>query len=240
VRRRHGIEIAVSGGIILAFIAGVIVVNQMVAADERSARARTAATPPITSLSARCPTAPDVDPSAAPAADPVAATAAAAIPEDEFWALVEQVGARDVDDRAAALSSALEYCTLDELVGFDARLTLILYSLDTAAACHWRLAHDPGFDAEYSDDFLDERADTVLAGRATTEKAVADGTLPWGDVDPGSGEDLLYIAGTAADTSGRTDSFDKLSTERILISYESGSNPASAMPGDVQTACTAG
>jgi hypothetical protein len=67
---------------------------------------------------------------------------------------------------------------------------------------------------------------------------VAFDALRWGPSEQGEGELLLYVAQTAADDINKTDALEAAEERDIPLSYESGTNPASANPGDIQTACT--
>jgi hypothetical protein len=169
--------------------------------------------------------------------DVVDYTERSAMSESQFWSIISTLPSRASDADFDALSTMLAPCGVPTLVAFDARLTLLLYQLDTAPLCLWYSANGGLPGPVYSDDFLYARADTVLAGSATYHAAIAKGELRWGRSDQGTGEDLLYLAQTAADSVGETDALSAAEERDIPLSYESGTNPASAIPGDVQTAC---
>ncbi len=157
----------------------------------------------------------------------VAQTLDVAMAEDEFWELIDVLGGRSAHSDFARLIGALEDRPAEDLVSFNARLTLALYALDDE--CHLRAYEedDPsGIGFVSSDVFLYARADTVTAGREYWEEAIAGGRLPWGDVTPGAGEALLFAALDASRTHGM-DEYElwNLEDEAFALSYESGSNP---------------
>lgn len=158
--------------------------------------------------------------------------------ESQFWKILATLPAQTTDRDFDALSARLRPCGLATWVAFDARLTLLLYHLDTAPLCLW-YSKNGGFPGPvYSDDFLYARADTVLAGPTTYGDALSRGELRWGESEQGTGEGLLYVAETAAESAGESDALSAAEQHDIPLSYESGTNPASALPGDPQTACT--
>jgi hypothetical protein len=153
-----------------------------------------------------------------------------AMPEDEFWQLIALLHGSNSDAAYARLTAQLATLPVEKLVGFDARMTIALYGLDDECRANWYSTHDPsglGFVAD--DDFLYFRGDTVSAGRANWENAIATDTLPWGTVDPlsGGGELLLYVAGNAAHVEFGIglDAWPAKVQNTIELSYETGSNP---------------
>lgn len=157
--------------------------------------------------------------------------------ESDFWRLLRTLPRRVDDHDFAVLSSRLARCGLPVIVAFDARLTLVLYDLDTVKPCQWYSVNGGLPGPVYSDDFLYARGDTVLSGRSAYEKALRDGSLGWGPSQQGIGEDLLYVGETAAESLGKSDAFASAEEAAIPLSYESGTNPRSEFPGDPQTAC---
>jgi len=167
----------------------------------------------------------------------VAYTKSSAMTAAQFWKIVGTLPVQASQHDFDALSAKLRPCGLATWVSFDARLTLLLYHLDTAPLCLW-YSNNGGFPGPvYSDDFLYARADTVLAGPTTYGDALSKNELRWGESDQGTGEFLLYVAQTAADSAGESDALSAAEQRDIPLSYESGTNPASASPGDPQTAC---
>lgn len=77
----------------------------------------------------------------------------------------------------------------------------------------------------------------MLAGRRVYRAALITGAIHWGPSEQGQGELLLYVAQDAADSAGETGALQAAEEQAIPLSYESGTNPASALPGDLQTAC---
>ena len=157
--------------------------------------------------------------------------------ETQFWKITGTLPAEASDDDFTALAARLGTCGLPTLVAFDARLTLLLYQLDTTPLCDWYSKNGGFAGPVYSDDFLYARADTVLGGPSTYAEALTKGELQWGQSEQGTGEDLLYVGQAAADSAGELDALGKAELRDIPLSYESGTNPASASPGDPQTAC---
>ena len=159
---------------------------------------------------------------------------AGAMPEDQFWALISVLHGANSDAAYKRLSNRLAALPTATIVAFDVRLTISLYKLDDQCRAHWYATHDPsGLGIVGDDDFLYFRADTVSAGRATWEKAIATDTLPWGTTDAvnNDGEDLLYVATDAA--AKHHISQDKLLDMEAKVtdlSYETASNPAGWPP----------
>ncbi|MFZ7089286.1 DUF4240 domain-containing protein [Curtobacterium sp. RRHDQ10] len=153
---------------------------------------------------------------------------AVAMPEDQFWALIDTLHGSESDAAFHRLRAALEARPVADLVPFEARLDLALYALDDECRVDWYDHHDPsGLGELADDDFLYVRTDTVAAGRAVWEDANTHDTLPWGTVDAvdDDGEELLYVAAEAAHHSGISgDDFAK----RVPFDdvYETASNPA--------------
>lgn len=162
-------------------------------------------------------------------AAPRAATEAVALPEEQFWKLIESIPPVPTDADFAAASNSLAGCSLGEIVGFDARLTLALFELDGPRNLAWLEQNDPlgaGFASD--DSFLYARCASVLAGRESWSSAVSAGTLEWGEDEPdvdGISEHLLWIGLEAARAQGLTeDEYLELQFDVIPLSYESGSN----------------
>jgi hypothetical protein len=169
-----------------------------------------------------------------PAGDPRAATEALALPEEQFWALVEAIPDNPTDLDFQLAAGSLAGCGLNAVVAFEARLTLALYDLDGEVNHAWFSKNDPaglGFVSE--DTFLYARCATVLAGREVWARSVADGTLEWADDSlhvTGYSEYLLYLSWDAAGAHGLTvDEYIELVAD-IQLSYESASN-AERWPG---------
>lgn len=165
------------------------------------------------------------------AADPDAvATESVAMEEIAFWELIGAMGGETDTAGFDALTEKLAELSMDDLVAFEARLTLALYALDDPCRAEWYRVNEPGDVGFVSDDvFLYARCDTVAAGRAVWQDALTSRTLPWGTVDPstGNGELLLYVAGEEVeDRQLDIDAFYDLVEQRILVSFETGSNPA--------------
>ncbi len=164
----------------------------------------------------------------------VAGAMAVAMPEDAFWELISVLDGGNTEEDVARLSEALAARTVDELVAFDARLTLALYALDDQ--CHLVGFRDSDrWDGGWvsGDAFLYARADTVAAGREQWESAMKDGELPAGGTEPMNGELLLYatLDASVAQGMGEFELWD-LESERYSLSYESGSNPTGWPDGD--------
>jgi hypothetical protein len=168
--------------------------------------------------------APDATPDAA-----VAIVEANAMPSDEFWQYIELLDGTNSPEGYTRLETELAKADLATVIAFDARLTLALHALDSDCRAEWYRLNEPAQFGFVSDDgFLYARADTVSAGRATWEEAVATQTLPWGGADPltGTGEFLLYVGLAAAELQGVTfDEYLDRRVERVPLSYETGSNP---------------
>jgi len=158
------------------------------------------------------------------------------MPEDRFWTLIDSLHHSLAQSAFDRVSRTLSAGSIDDIIGFDARMTLDLYELDSACRVEWYGHHDPdhlGFPLD--DDFLYFRCSTIIAGRANFETALSTQTLPWGDVSTeDDGEPLLYIGLTAAEDKGWSDGrFERLEAKRIPISYETGSNPQGWPADDV-------
>lgn len=183
-----------------------------------------------------CPWGPDeaAIPTASSSDDPRGATEAIALPEEQFWALVEAIpdDPTDLDFQLAA--GSLAGCGLPAVAAFEARLTLALYDLDGQANHAWFTENDPvqlGYVSE--DAFLYARCATVLAGREVWARSVAEQTLEWSDDslhETGYSEFLLYVSWDAAGAHGLTvDEYSEL-VSGIWLSYETASN-AERWPG---------
>jgi hypothetical protein len=161
------------------------------------------------------------------------------MPERRFWTLIDELH-RSLDQSAFdGVSRTLSRGSVDDIVAFDARMTLDLYELDSACRVEWYGRHDPdhlGFPLD--DDFLYFRCSTIIAGRQNFETALATQTLPWGSVSTqDSGESLLYIGLTAAEMKGLSDDqFYDLEQSAISISYETARNPQGWPAEDVDQA----
>jgi len=156
------------------------------------------------------------------------------MPSNRFWRLIAELGGSNSNASYTRLSMRLAALPVDQLVGFDARLTLSLYALDDECRADWYVKHEPVTpEFRTDDDFLYERADTVTAGRAVWEYAVRTDTLPWGATDAvdRDGENLLYVAAEAANRRGVSDdAFGARESAAFSLSYETGSNPAGWPP----------
>lgn len=73
--------------------------------------------------------------------DDVTVTARSAMSDSDFWTLIGRMPRRASSDDFDRLSARLQHCSLRSLVAYDARLTLLLYALDTAAPCLWYAEH---------------------------------------------------------------------------------------------------
>jgi hypothetical protein len=160
--------------------------------------------------------------------DPAVASAlAVAMPEAEFWELIEVMDGGEAEGDFRRLSEALAKRPIDDLVAFDARLALSLYALDDECRLLRYRDDDPhgmGFVSE--DVFLYARADVVSMGKDAWDSAIADGRLPV-RMSEGIGELLLYVALDASVAQGMEEyAIWDLERERYSLSYESGSNPA--------------
>jgi len=174
------------------------------------------------------------DGSAAPAADdgtrtPREATEAIALSDERFWQLVESIPAAPQAPDFEEASRSLAGCSMGEIVGFDARLTLALYDLDGPENLAWFEQNDPlGLGFASDDAFLYARCASVLGGQESWASAVEQGTLDWGQDEPdvdGVSERLLWLALDAALAQGLTeDEYLDLQFDAIPLSYESGSN----------------
>jgi hypothetical protein len=140
-----------------------------------------------------------------------------AMPEDEFWSLVDTMQGGCDDDSVERLTAALTAAGRKQAFAFQERLALVLHDLDREVLARQpvRFVDDPD-DAEpipLSDDtFLYLRAGIVARGRSIVAAVLADPTLlasgRWEEC-----EELLYVAEEVAD--------DDIDTK---VSYESGSN----------------
>lgn len=161
-------------------------------------------------------------------ADPAVASAlAVAMPEAEFWELIEVLDGGDTEDDFVRLSEVLSGRPVEDLVAFDARLTLSLYALDDECRLLRYRDDDPYGMGFVSDDvFLYARADVVCLGKDAWDSAIADSRLPVRMSD-GIGELLLYVALDASVAQGMEEyAIWDLEAERYSLSYESGSNPS--------------
>ncbi len=173
---------------------------------------------------------PCVTPAPDAAPDPaVAETELVAMPEDEFWDLVGVLGGSSDPAGFEALTDTLAKTDLDTAIAFQARLTLALHALDSGCRAEWYRVNEPMQMGFVSDDvFLYSRCDTVVAGREVWQDAVDTDTLPWGTVDPttGNGEFLLYVAVDAADRMGTPlEEYFDAQFASYTLSFETGSNP---------------
>lgn len=147
---------------------------------------------------------------------------------DEFWSYIDVLGGSNSSEGYELLAIELATTDLETIVAFDARMTLALYALDSDCRAQWYLLNEPMQFGFVSDDvFLYARGDTVSAGRATWEEAIATQTLPWGGSDPwtGGGEGVLSIGLRAAEIRGVPfEEYLDLRFASIPLSYETGSN----------------
>jgi len=185
------------------------------------------APPPGAAAVGECPWEPGTAPEAPASGTLVERVEAVALAADDFWGLVETLPESAEPTDFTAMSTALAGCGLDDVLAFEARLTLALYALDSRTARDRYEQSDPDGPGTVSDDvFLYARADTVLAGRAAWERAVAEHTLERRDAPSRLGEYLLYVSWDAAVALGlTTDEYLDELVARIPLSYESGSNP---------------
>lgn len=147
-----------------------------------------------------------------------------AMPEAEFWSLVDLLDGRVDDEGVTRLSEALRRAGKPIARRFAERLAAVLYELDreVLAKRTVRWADSPDADPiPLSDDtFLYLRCAVVAAGRPTVLAVLADPAVLesrlWED-----GEALLYAADEAAD--------EEIDTE---LSYETGSNTEHWTPRD--------
>lgn len=160
--------------------------------------------------------------------DAAAAVEAVALDEDAFWDLIEGSPGIEDDPDLEGLAAGLAELGADAIAGFEARLTLALWALDSRAAHEWLVEHDPDGLGDVSDDlFLHARCAVVLRGREAWDEAVREQAIPWGD-DPeaiGAAEALLYVSDAAARLAG-ADAVLRAARARIPVSYEMGSNTA--------------
>jgi hypothetical protein len=178
------------------------------------------------------------DAAATPSPD-VAKTESVAMPEDRFWSLIDMLHHSLKQSAFDRVSRVLSTGPMSDVVGFDARMTLDLYALDSACRVEWYGRHDPeGLGFPLDDDFLYFRCSTIIAGRQNYEVAASTQTLPWGDVSTDDdGESLLYIGITAAEMKGWSDDrFSDYEGARIPLSYETASNPQGWPASDVDKA----
>jgi hypothetical protein len=168
-------------------------------------------------------------PSVAAVDDPLATTEAVALDPERFWLLVESLPPMLEESDFQRAAGELAGCGMDDVIAFEARLTLALYALDGPDNLAWFEANDPNGLGFASDDvFLYARCATVLGGETAWERAVAEHTLEWGEDPPdvnGWAELLLYVSWDAAGALGLTvQEYIDLLSERIPLSYETGSN----------------
>jgi hypothetical protein len=178
-------------------------------------------------------------PAASTPSPDVARVESVAMSEDRFWALIDDLHHSLKQSAFDAVSRTLSQGSVDDIVAFDARMTLDLYELDTACRVEWYGHHDPdhlGFPLD--DDFLYFRCSTIIAGRDNFQTALSTQTLPWGSVSTeDDGESLLYIGLTAAEDKGVSDArLANLEKTAIPLSYETASNPQGWPKDDVDQA----
>lgn len=149
--------------------------------------------------------------------DDGALTAAQALPEEEFWELIDVLGGSSDPEAVQRLTSVLRARGEDTTRRFAERLAERLHHLDREALFRRpvRWSDDPPWMRSIplsADTFLYLRADIVARGRETYEAVLADPAVldsrVWDD-----GEALLRVADQAA---GK-----RLETQ---YSYETGSN----------------
>jgi hypothetical protein len=160
---------------------------------------------------------------------PITATEAIAMDSERFWLLVESIPPALGPSAFERVAGSLAACGIEDVIAFEARLTLALYALDGPDNLAWFEANDPAGIGFASDDvFLYARCATILGGQAAWERAVVERTLEWGDDPPdvdGWSELLLYVSWDAAGALGLTvGEYIELLSERIPVSYETGSN----------------
>lgn len=154
--------------------------------------------------------------------DSIADTRAMAMSDGKFWSYIQTLQGDVNEESVDELSDRLALLPRDQLIGFEAALTLKLYELDTPTTWKWDRRHDPEavqLGVLDDDSFLYARCATVAAGRKTFDRAIATGTLPSKEHDPGAAELLLSASGEAARQDGYRWHFDE-----IPLSYETGSN----------------
>ena len=164
-----------------------------------------------------------------PDLDPAAATTATALESDRFWGLIESIPSAPTADDFTEAASQLAGCPLADIIAFESRLVLSLWTLDGPENATWFEQNDPlGLGFASDDTLLYARCATVLGGRDAWQRAVDEQTLEWGDDAPdldGAGEYLLYLAWDAALAQGLTsEEFSELRETAIAISAETGGN----------------
>ena len=130
-------------------------------------------------------------------AEAIAVTEKLAMPEDRFWRLIDVMDGAATEESVAQLAQRLATVDEQELISFQAQLTLQLFSLDTWDAAQ-RYVETSGYGGD--DGFLYTRCATVGAGRAATERAVDTSTVVIDE--SGEGEYLLYVGYDAAEAKG--------------------------------------
>jgi hypothetical protein len=149
-------------------------------------------------------------------AEAIIATEKLAMPEGRFWDLIDLMKGVATEDSVTRLSERLAELGQDQVIAFEARLTLHLFALDTWDIAQQYTSHDDYFS---DDGFLYTRCATVGAGRAAYERALATSTLQPDPAD-GEGENLLYVSMYAADIMG----LDWEILHAVPLSAETGSN----------------
>ncbi|GAA3399319.1 DUF4240 domain-containing protein [Cryptosporangium minutisporangium] len=141
--------------------------------------------------------------------------------EEEFWALVGQLGGAVTEESVEHLTTALAARSEAAIIGFADQLAAALYRLDTPPhADRDLLDPESGQSMGMSDDsFLYARAGTVAAGRAVYERAVADPAALRTSLEDLNGEFLLQVAPEAWDRATGL-AWD----HETPVSYETGSN----------------
>lgn len=139
-----------------------------------------------------------------------------AMPEHRFWTLVDLMGGVATEASVTRLAERLSELDTDELIAFEAQLTLHLFALATWDTAQQYMSHDDYFS---DDGFLYTRCATVGAGRAAYEEALATSSLLPDPAD-GEGENLLYVGMWAAELNG----LDWEIFDVIPLSAETGSN----------------
>jgi hypothetical protein len=140
---------------------------------------------------------------------------ASVLPDDEFWALIDELG--ENHDDWEALTRALSRKAKARIVSFHETLAAKLHALDLPSLFEVTQEEFPMSE----DVFLYVRCAVVAAGRAAYELVLSEGVLRQGDWGEGEAEELLSVAPAA---------FNLRTGEEIdyetAVSYETGSNAA--------------
>jgi hypothetical protein len=130
--------------------------------------------------------------------------------QDQFWALIQTLGSQPHDDDFERLTDELATHSPDDIIGFEDRLTGVLYALDTPAHAAAARARN--------DWFLYVRWAAVAAGRSTYEQCLTE-PAKLRRFAKREAELLLPVASNAYERSTGL-----LWEYEGRVSYESGSN----------------